>query len=282
MSDTLGDWLRQAKARLAEASSSASLDAQLIAAEILDANRAHIIAHPERPLTDSEHAALEAWLARRATGEPMAYILGRRAWYDREMIVSPAVLIPRPETELLLEMALESPQAARPRAIVADIGTGSGALAVTFAALTPHSNVHAVDISPEALEIARANAQAQQAFVTFHQGDLLAPLISHGLRLDILMANLPYIADGELPALEVTRHEPRLALGGGDDGLDLIRRLLRQAPDALASDALLLLEIGHDQGAAVILLVREAFPDSQVSLHQDLAGLDRIVRADIP
>lgn len=275
--------LADAKARFAGVSTSVSLDAQLLMAHVLETGRAQVIAYPERLLTPEQAAQFEALVARRATGEPIAYIFGRRAFYDREFRVSSAVLIPRPETELLVEMAIESAQAARPDCTAADIGTGSGAIAVTFAAHVRHAQVHAVDVSPAALAVAATNAAASGVTVTFHQGDLLRPLLDSGVRLDLLLANLPYIASDEVPTLDVSRHEPTLALDGGPDGLDLIRIMMRDAPEILRPNALVLLEIGAAQSEAAAQVVRDALPaGSAVEIVRDLAGLDRIIRAVTP
>jgi len=278
----LGDVLRAARARFEPVSGSASLDAQLLMAEVLGVSRAHVLAHPERLLSDDQHAQYLALAERRAAGEPIAYLLGRRAFYDREIGVSPAVLIPRPETEDLLERALTSPQAARAACVAVDVGTGSGAIAVTFAALKPTAHVYATDLSPAALDVARRNAQAQATRVTFLQGDLLTPVTDLGLKVDLLMANLPYIDSGVVPTLAVSQYEPIMALDGGADGLDLVRRLIQQAPAVLKTGALILLEIGYDQGTRTADLLRAAFPSASVEIHQDLAGHDRIVTARLP
>jgi release factor glutamine methyltransferase len=262
---SIGDALHQAKHHLAEVSSSASLDAQVLLAEVMEMTRAQILAYPERELTPPQAERYTELIARRAQGEPVAYLLGRKPFYDRELIVTPDVLIPRPETELLLEWALEIADHEEVKTVV-DVGTGSGALAVIFGALRPNITV-----------FARQNAEAQQANVTFFQGDLLLPLIERGIRVDLVLANLPYIASDEVPLLEVSRHEPVLALDGGADGLDLIRRLVEQAPNACTPGASLLLEIGADQGEA-----RKAFDHlSQVEnaqVRRDYAGLDRLAR----
>ena len=247
---------------------------------VLDVERGYLLAHPEHPLTDEQQAQYAALVARRAAGEPLPYILGRRAFYDREFIVAPGVLIPRPETELLLEQALAYVQA-KPAARVVDEGTGSGALAVTLAALCPQAQVCATDISPAALEIARRNAALHNAQVAFYEGDLLRPLIEHGRQVEVVMANLPYIARSDLAGLEVSRHEPLLALDGGADGLDVIRRLLEQVPQVCASGALVLLEIGAEQGAAALALVNQRLQPAQAEVLKDYAGLDRIVRAEL-
>ncbi|MFN8449710.1 MAG: peptide chain release factor N(5)-glutamine methyltransferase [Anaerolineae bacterium] len=254
------------------------LDAHVLLGEVLGVDRAYLLAHPEAPLTPEQAERFVGLVARCADGEPVAYLLGRRAFYDRDFLVTPDVLIPRPETELLLEQALAW---AGDRAIAAaDVGTGSGALAVTLAANRPQARVYATDISPAALAVARKNAERSSVGVTFYEGDLLAPLIEHSIRLDLIMANLPYIASDELASLAVSRHEPRLALDGGADGLDLIRRLLAQIPGAINPGALVLLEIGAGQGAAALALVRETLRPQRAELILDYAGLDRIIRAE--
>lgn len=276
---TISAVLRDAKQRLADVSTSASLDAQVLLAEVLNVTRTQVLAYPERELTPEQAARFMALIDRRAKGEPVAYLLGRRPFYDRELIVTPDVLIPRPETELLLEWALEIADQ-QPIQTVVDVGTGSGALAVTFAALRPEIAVYAVDISPAALAVAKQNAEAQGANVTFFEGDLLLPLIERGIRADMVLANLPYIARDEVPQLEVSRYEPTLALDGGADGLDLIRRLVEQAPQACTPGAVLLLEIGADQGAA--LQTFDALPQVEnAQVRRDYAGLDRLARLQL-
>jgi release factor glutamine methyltransferase len=277
MTETIGDVLADAKQRIAPISASASLDAQLMLAHVIGENRAHIIVHPERMLTSEQAEQYEKLVARRADGEPIAYILGSRAFYDREFIVTPAVLIPRPETEHLLEMALDFVKEGHSPVTVVDVGTGSGALAITLAANAPQAIVHAIDISPDALAIAKLNAQENEVSITFHQGNLLQPLIKKEIRVDLVMANLPYIASEEVPILAVSKHEPRLALDGGPDGLDLIRELMKQVPLSVNSGGLILLEIGAEQGAETRLLVEEMEMDYKIEIHKDYAGHDRIV-----
>ncbi len=273
---TIAEALLQARQSIEPVSDSARLDAQLLLAETLGKDRAYLLAHDDALLSETQLAQFMALVERRAAGEPVAYLLGRRAFYDREFSVAPGVLIPRPETELLLELALDHAKTLD-HPVVADIGTGSGALAVTFAAQMPQARVYATDISPEALAIAQQNAAQQGVNVSFMQGDLLAPLIEEQIIVDILMANLPYIASDELAVLAVSRYEPRLALDGGPDGLDLIRRLLGDLHQVSCSGTLVLLEIGADQGAAVQALAQSLQPQT-VSVHRDYAGLDRIVQ----
>lgn len=272
---TIRDILQDAARRFEPVSESPRLDAQLLIAETLGVSRAHVLAHPERTLTPEETQQIHTWIDRRATGEPIAYILGRRAFYDRELIVTPDVLIPRPETEHLLEAALDF---AAGRSLTAvDVGTGSGALAVTFRALNPAADVFAVDISEAALAVAQHNAERQGVAITFLQGDLLEPIIAQGLAVDLVMANLPYIDQKTLNTLDVARHEPWHALNGGTDGLEVFRRFMPQARQVCTPYACILLEIGADQGEAVPQIARQHFPRAAIHVSQDLAGLDRLV-----
>lgn len=279
---TIREALHRARLRIEPASSSAGLDAHILLGAVLGVERAYLLAHPEQVLTQDKRDQFEALVERCAAGEPLAYILGRREFYDLDLIVTPAVLVPRPETELLLEGALAYIQE-KPAAQVVDVGTGSGALAVTVAVHCPAAQVYAVDISPAALDIARRNAGAHQVAhrITFFEGDLLNPLMEHEVKVDVIMANLPYIASGDLPGLAVTRHEPALALDGGADGLDLVRRLLEQTPARLNPGGLALLEIGADQGAAALALARAAFPAARCDILPDYAQLDRILRIQL-
>lgn len=274
-SATIGAALRAARLALAS-SESADLDAQALLAYTLGVDRAFLFAHAEVSLSDSQSAAFGAAVARRAAGEPIAYIRGLQGFYDIDLLVTPAVLIPRPETELLLEEALRL-TANKPGATVADIGTGSGALALSFARQRPQANVYATEISAAALRIARGNAERIGVDILMLEGDLAQPLIARGIQVDLLMANLPYIASDELGTLEVSRYEPRLALDGGRDGLELIRRLLPQIPAVCHPGAQVLLEFGAGQGKAVARLVRNQLGARCDILH-DYAGLDRIAR----
>ncbi len=272
---TIRDSLNAARTRLT--SDSASLDTQLLLAEVLGVERAYLLAHPEQELTPEQERQFNLLLGRLVTGEPMPYILGRRAFYDRDFAVSPAVLIPRPETELLLEQALTFVKR-HPEAVVVDVGTGSGALAVTLAAHCPQAQVYATDISADTLAIARHNAQIHNTKITFFQGNLLEPLIEQVIKVDLIMANLPYIPSGELRNLAVSRYEPRLALDGGHDGLDYIRELLGQAPAVYNPGALLLLEIGAAQGTAVLSLAHDLLNPRSADVLKDYARHDRIVK----
>lgn len=267
--------LSDARAML-DSSDTPDLDTQVLLADILGVDRAFLFAHPERILSDWECGAFSDAINRRAAGEPIAYVSGAKGFFDIDLQVSPAVLIPRPETELLLEKALRLSNE-RPDLCVADIGTGSGALAVTFARHRPEATVYATEISRDALAIARGNAERNGVRPTFLEGDLAEPLIQRGIKIDLLMANLPYIATDELASLEVSRFEPRLALDGGIDGLAFIRRLLKQIPSVCREGAYVLLEIGADQGESVARLVEERF-GARCDILPDYARLDRIAR----
>jgi release factor glutamine methyltransferase len=256
------------------------LDALLLLAAVLGVGKAAVLAHPERELGAEEAARYRALVARRAAREPLAYVLGRREFYGRSFAVTPAVLVPRPESELLVALALEYLRR-QPRGAIraADVGTGSGALAVTLAAEWPELRVRATDCSPAALAVARANVQRHglRPRVRCFCDDLLAGADG---TFALIVANLPYIPSADIATLmpEVAQHEPRLALDGGPDGLVLHRRLLAQATTRLAPGGLLLLEMGADQGAALRAEAERCFPGADVAVARDLAGLDRVLR----
>jgi release factor glutamine methyltransferase len=233
-------------------------------------------------LTSAEAEQFAALLARRAAHEPVAYLLGRRAFYDVELMVTRDVLIPRPETEHLVEAALFWAAEHPPRWVV-DVGTGSGALAVTMARHLPTARVVAVDLSAAALAVAARNVARYGLGerVTLLQADLLSVL---GGPCDLIVANLPYIPQADIATLapEVAAYEPHLALDGGVDGLALFRRLLVQVPAVLATPGLLLLEIDHRQADAVVALATQHLPRARVTVLRDLAGLPRVVRVEKP
>ncbi|MGJ3237332.1 MAG: peptide chain release factor N(5)-glutamine methyltransferase [Anaerolineae bacterium] len=256
-------------------SSTPRLDAQILLCHVLDVEKPYLITHTDQVLTASQHTRWQALLARRAQGEPIAYLLGYKDFWDLRFAVSSAVLIPRPETEHLIETALAWLKGQSGIHVV-DVGTGSGAIAVTVA---KHSTVtmHAVDISADALAIARANAEHHGVAVQFYQGSLAQPLLDQQQMVHLLLANLPYIASDEVPQLAVSVHEPPLALDGGVDGLDLLRALLRQVPQVCHPGALILLEIGNTQAQAVLDEAHTYLSLKEARIITDLAGLDRII-----
>lgn len=256
----------------------AQLDAEVLLAHVLGVERTFLLTHPDQALTPRQATGYGELIHRRASREPLAYLTGKRWFFGLELVVSPAVLIPRPESELLVEQGLAWLQLRPAGATVVDVGTGSGAIAVSLAAHTaPQVRVFAIDSSPVALAVAQENARRHcPDRLTFLCGDLLAPLTDAA---DLILANLPYVAEGERSDLmpEVRDYEPDEAIFGGYDGLALIERLLAQAPGHLRLGAAIMLEIGASQGKAALQLARRHFPSATITLHPDLAGLDRIL-----
>lgn len=260
-------------------SQTAALEARQLVAHVLNLPQSMLLAYPETTLTEAQHQQLQRLVERRAAGEPLDYLLGYSHFYDLTLTVTPDVLIPRPETELLVEQAIYHAERL-PAPVIADIGTGSGAIAVTVAAHLPHACTYAVDVSAAALRIAQRNAQQHGVEVHCFHGSLAQPLIERSLRVDLLLANLPYIASDEVPTLLVSQHEPTLALDGGADGLALIRQLLQQAPLVCQPQALILLEIGSGQGRAVLEAAAH-LPLREAVVLPDYAGHERIVRLSL-
>lgn len=249
----------------------ARIEARALAALAWNVTPAWLIAHDTDPIDAAANARFQSLLARRLAGEPIAYIGARRAFYGRDLHVTPAVLIPRPETELLVEHALDRMPADRPCRIL-DLGTGSGAVAITLALERRNATVTAVDRSPAALAVARANAAALGARVTFLHSDWFEALA--GQVFDGIVGNPPYVASDD-PHLAVLRHEPLSALVAGPAGLDDLARIIPAAPAHLTAGGWLLLEHGFDQADAVRrLLVDAGF--GEVQTWQDLAGCDRV------
>lgn len=275
---TVQEALRSGSQELARAGcDQPRLDAETLLAHVLRAGRAYLFAHPERGLTVAEEGAWREALARRVGREPVAYIVGRKEFYDLDLAVDRRVLVPRPETELIVERVLALARV-RPVRTVWDVGTGSGALALTLARHLPEACVVASDVSSEALEVASANRRrlGLEKRVQLVRADLLHAAAGP---VDVVVANLPYLRTGEyceaMP--EVSRHEPRLALDGGASGLEIMARLLAQARALEPPPEAILLEIGAEQGAQALALAGEHFCGCSVAVHRDLAGLDRVV-----
>jgi release factor glutamine methyltransferase len=243
------------------------LDAELLLAAAIGVDRAVIVSDPARGIEPDAARRFMDFAARRREREPVAYILGSKGFRSIELAVDSRVLIPRPETEHLVEAVLDLPRGAR----VCDVGTGSGAIALALKAERPDLEVVATDASGEALEVARANAAALGLDVAFFEGDLLADVPG---RFDAVVSNPPYVEDGVQLAPEIVRFEPALALRAGPDGLDVIRRLLPAAGATSAS--VVALEVGAGQARAVEALVLESGFES-VSVVRDLAGIERVV-----
>jgi release factor glutamine methyltransferase len=251
------------------------LDAEVLLAHVLGVGRPYLLAHGEDVPPASARVAFEALIARRARGEPVAYLMGYRGWHDLTLRVTPAVLVPRPETEGLLERALAW---ARERGVahLVDVGTGTGALAIALARALPGATVYATDITAEALAVARENALAAgvPASIVFLHGDLLAPLPG---RVDLIVANLPYLGEDEYAGLprDVRCYEPRHALVGGPQGHELLARLLATAPDYLQEGGAIMAELGPPQAHAAATAARTASPAARIRLERDYARLLR-------
>jgi release factor glutamine methyltransferase len=254
------------------------LTAEAVLAHVLGVTRTQLLARPEQTLPAPALAEFRSLVARAAQGEPLAYLTGRREFCGLDFLVDARVLVPRPETELLVELALSHLHTCIPTHIL-DIGTGSGCIAVTLAVRLPSARVTATDISAAALALARLNAARHGVSdrIDFIQSDLLSACHLPPAACHLLVANLPYIPSDTLPRLPVSRHEPALALDGGPDGLALIRRLLADAPGVMAPHGRLLLEINDAQSADTLALAHAAFPSAQIEMHKDFAGLERVI-----
>ena len=277
----LAEALAAARRRLAAAGiEDADLEAEVLLRHALRWQRHQLYAHLQDDLAPAHDAELQALIERRLTHEPTAYIVGHKEFYGLELETAPVALIPRPETELLVEEALRAARAgaeARPPVIV-DVGCGCGAIASALAYHLPDAVVYALDVSDEALALAARNAArlGLSQRIRFLPGDLLDPLPEP---VDIIVANLPYVKSGDWETLppEIREHEPRAALDGGPTGTKVIERLLRQAPAHLRRRGVLLAEIGWDEGERVQEIARECFVGARIAVKKDLAGLDRLL-----
>ncbi|HEV2115353.1 MAG TPA: peptide chain release factor N(5)-glutamine methyltransferase [Terriglobales bacterium] len=253
------------------------MNAELLAMFVLACDRAHLYAHGERMLTKDEIARYDEALGERARGVPAQYITGHQEFWSMDLIVSPAVLIPRPETEHVIETMLELARERPPNRVV-DVGTGSGCIALALAKELPRAEIHATDLSPEALEIARANAARHQLEqrIHFHQSDLLAGI--EEAAFDYVVSNPPYIGEWEADSVEVQvrRFEPRLALFAGPSGLEVFTRLIPQARRVLRPGGWLVMEMGHSGRDRVCELLKDW---KEIRITNDLQGIARVVAA---
>ncbi|HJX13433.1 MAG TPA: peptide chain release factor N(5)-glutamine methyltransferase [Dehalococcoidales bacterium] len=253
----------------------ADLEGEVLLRHVLGVGRAELFVGLDLDLSPEKAAGLRQVLERRLGGEPLAYITGHREFYGLDFFVDPRVLIPRPETELLVEKALGL-AGRRTINTIADIGTGCGAIAVSLAVNLPGAVIYAADVSAPALEVAAANCRKHGVAdrVTLLLGDLLEPLPTP---VDLIIANLPYVRETELIPGGPLRFEPEVALHGGSDGLDRIGELCRHGSERLSPGGCLLLEIGQGQSGAVTSLLRREFPSGEVAVECDLAGIERVV-----
>ena len=242
----------------------AALEAEVLLRDVLKKTRVELYRELDSELSQQEYAAFRRLIRRRCIDEPTAYILGRREFYGRDFLVDNRVLVPRPETELLVERA-----------------TGCGAVAITLALELPETAVYATDISGDALRVARKNCRKHGVSIRVHllKGNLLEVLPQP---VDIITANLPYVRETDLRRTGPVSAEPRLALDGGVDGLERIRQLCRQAGSKLRPSGHMLLEIGQGQAGAVTMLLRSLFPGARVDVLPDLSGIDRVICLSLP
>jgi release factor glutamine methyltransferase len=254
------------------------LDAELLLARALGATRIQLFVDSKRPLDEGELARMRELVKRRRAREPVAYILGEREFYGRTFRVDRRVLVPRPDTEALVEMALERTRAVSMSMRALDLCTGSGCVAVTLARERPTAFVMASDLSEDALAVARDNALRLGAYnVALRRGDLFAA-VDASRRFDLVTSNPPYVSAGEVLSLqpEIREHEPRLALEGGDDGLAVLRRIVAEAPPHLAEGGVLAVEVGAGEAPAVVELFGRAGYD-HVEVRRDYARIERVV-----
>jgi release factor glutamine methyltransferase len=260
----------------------ASVEAELLLGHILGMSKTQVYIEPERSLTPDETEHLHCFVRRRLGHEPTAYILGHCEFYGVDFYVDYHTLIPRPETELLVEKAVEIAHQISHRGeriTIADIGTGCGAIGVSLALALPQAKVYATDISASALRVTGMNCQRHEvnSQVELLQGNLLEPLPQP---VDMIVANLPYIKDCEFKNLspEIINFEPAVALAGGEDGLDKIHQMLEQIPGKLNYRGCLIMEIGQGQGERATSLIKSSFPQASIELISDFGNIERVVK----
>ncbi|MFH0951630.1 MAG: peptide chain release factor N(5)-glutamine methyltransferase [Patescibacteria group bacterium] len=286
---TIAKALAQASVKLKTAgNTSPQLDAELLLGFVLAKSRTEIIAHPEEILIKQQLIGFNKLINRLIRSEPVAYLTGHKEFYDLDFIVNKNVLIPRPETELLVEQSLKIFNHKLPtisyEPIIADIGTGSGCLAITLKKYFPQAKVWASDISGTALAVARKNARRHKVNILFKRGDLLDPFflsgtpraLAQGPKFDLIVANLPYLTPDQLMNKTI-RAEPRTALLGGHDGLSVYQKLFKQIKIYRQTEARLLLEIDPAQAIKIKKLLRSEFPKRKIDIRKDLAGRNRVV-----
>ena len=283
--ETLGATLSELYSRLKMVSDTPQLDAQGILAHVLGWPRSSVLAHPEVSLTESQGFAMEGMVGRLEAGEPLPYILGAWEFFGMKFEVTPDVLIPRPETEMLVERAIAwlRKNSLRSQDIsVMDVATGCGCIAISLAVNVTGISLIATDVSQAALKVARRNAERMNvsACISFLEADLF-PTRQKERSLSLIVANPPYIPTKTLRESPVFGREPAVALDGGPDGLVFIHRIIHAASHKLIPGGLLLLEIEVSEGSAVLSIASETFPNSRVQLYKDLAGHDRMLEVQL-
>ncbi len=274
----VSDWLAASAAKLSPVEFP-RLEANLILSSVLDVKKSWLLANPDFLLPAGALARADVLLDRRISGEPLPYLLGEWEFFGLSLHVTPAVLIPRPETEILVEAALAYLERTQPASAL-DLGTGSGCIPIAITANNAAVRFTATDISAQALTIARLNADRYglRDRLALVQADLASCFTG---KFSLITANLPYIPSTDLAGMDVAAHEPRLALDGGSDGLDLNKRLLQHARWLLCNPGLLLLEMQYDQSDPLYVYAQFIFPDAEISILPDLAGLPRVLRLEL-
>ncbi|MDF2545637.1 MAG: prmC [Anaerosolibacter sp.] len=265
------------------------LDAEVLLCHVLDMDRLFLYVHRDRELTEDQLKTYSSMVAKRLEGVPVQYIVNKQEFMSLDFYVEEGVLIPRPDTEILVEsvLAWAKEQGDQHNLIIADLGTGSGAITVSLAYYLRESFVYSVDISPKALSIGRKNAKilGVEERIGFVHGDLFEPLREKGLEncLDILVSNPPYIPKKEIDKLqtEVAKYEPKLALDGGEDGLDFYRRIIDEAYVFLKNGGLIALEVGHDQGETIKKMMEHKNIYADIRKIKDLSDIERVVVATV-
>lgn len=280
---TIQQTLLRAIRKLRTTSTSANLDAEVLLSFVTKKSKAWLLAHQSESLSPHHTSTYRTLVTRRSRGVPIAYLTGHKEFYGLDFSVTKSVLVPRPETELLIEETISVARAMykrmdKKKLRIADIGTGSGCIAITLAKFLPEAHIYASDISPAALAVAEKNIAQHKVTsrMTTLRGDLFSPynaVIKKGL-LDIVVSNPPYLKKKELNDV---KHEPEQALYGGKMGIEVLDRLLARTPHYLAPHGAILLEIGSDQAGAIEYAARQQFPDKSVRIIKDLAGRDRVV-----
>ena len=278
---TISEWMTKAQSRLAETGCpDPQIDARWMAEDALDMTRSDLVFEGDRTIPPRRARLLDAMLERRAAGEPVQYVLGSADFMGLKFRVEPAVLIPRQDTETLVEAALIDLRARQGAPEVLDLCTGSGCVGLSLGSLAPDARITLSDISKEALEVARRNAKALEVRAELRHGDLFAAVGRQ--RFDVITCNPPYIPTDELPTLQrEVRFEPTLALDGGADGLDFYRRIAEAAPGRLNPGGTLFMEVGIGEAPAVVELMRAAAPGGIIESLKDLNGVERVIRCHI-
>lgn len=280
MSVTVGELVARGTEHLRLVTESPRMEAELLLCEAVQQRHTWLIAHPEATVEDEPLAAYEQACGRRASGEPFQYIVGSTGFYGRRFAVTPAVLVPRPETEHLIEAALGWVGPDRTQALaICDVGTGCGTIAITLACELPNARVTALDVSADAVAVARFNAEHHGVAERVRMGvaDLLQGDLAQG-PFDLIAANLPYVSTAYIPAFPATlAYEPRVALDGGSDGLEIYRCFLPLAKERLHSRSCLVMEAGFDSAPTLAAMAEMVFPTAQVTLLNDYAALPRLI-----